>query len=150
LWLLLALVVTQAAAPADFDVSTLTLSTQTRVAELDLGKLQGDIRQLAWSDDAAHVYVMTTDRRDSSSAARHYVVTIAGGAIERVARQPQWAIDYWSYKSDRFAPGRASVQKGTLPAWSVDGTTLAFLAKSGRKTYVLSVIGVSRRQPGDR
>lgn len=245
LWLLVATVVTQAPEPADFDVSTLTLSMQTPVAELDIGKLQGDVRQLAWSDDAAHVYVMTTDRRDSS---RHYVVTIAGGAIERVARQPQWAIDYWSYKSDRFAPGRASVQiaiqqmpaaaqkgsplarfepttmssntiesgsqqpenvirlllygetvgefvdqdlvpgltfgwgpKGTgaiaytdgdgrltlldglkrkrpipgvknatLPAWSIDGTKLAFLTKSGRRTYVLSVIGVSRRQPGDR
>src|SRR5215471_2343995 len=39
-----------------------TLAAPQPVAELDTGKLKGDITQLAWSTDGSEFYVQTVDR----------------------------------------------------------------------------------------
>src|SRR5262245_36065432 len=91
------------------DVSTLRVGAPTLVAELDLGKLKGDLRQIGWSADASELYVQTAEGRDASARLHHYVVPAAGGAAAALKEPPEWAASYWSFKSDRFAPGLGSL-----------------------------------------
>ena len=53
--------------------------------------------------------MQTADGPPPSEKLRHYIVPIGGGAPKSVNDQPQWAKDYWTIKSDRFAPGQRSV-----------------------------------------
>lgn len=53
--------------------------------------------------------MQTADGDPKSEKLRHYIVPVAGGAAKAVDAQPQWAIDYWTTKSDRFAPGLRSL-----------------------------------------
>jgi hypothetical protein len=91
------------------DVSTLKVGAPATVAELDLGKLKGDLRQVGWSPDGTELYVQTLDGAPSSEKLRHYVVPVAGGAAKPIDAQPEWAKAYWDFKSDRFAPGIGSL-----------------------------------------
>jgi hypothetical protein len=91
------------------DVSTLKVAAPATVAELDLGKLKGELREVGWSSDGSELYIQTADGTPPSQKIRHYVVPVAGGAPKPVDAQPQWAIDYWTIKSDRFAPGLRSL-----------------------------------------
>ncbi|MCU1382741.1 MAG: hypothetical protein JWL71_1438 [Acidobacteria bacterium] len=84
----------------------------TTVTELDLGTLKGELRQLAWSRDGSELYVQTADGTPSSEKLRHYLVPIAGGAAKSIDTEPEWAADYWGFKSDRFAPGLRSLVIG--------------------------------------
>jgi hypothetical protein len=91
------------------DVSTVSVGAPTTVAELDLGKLKGDLRQVGWSSDGTELYVQTADGNPPSEKLRHFIVPVAGGPARPVDAQPQWAVDYWAIKSDRFAPGLRSL-----------------------------------------
>jgi hypothetical protein len=111
-WLLLtsALSISQGHAPgAPIDVSTLKVGPPAIAAELDLGKLKGELREVAWSPDGDELYVQTVDGGGPSRKLRHYTVLAAGGTPAPVDAAPQWAIDYWTVKSDRFAPGIGSL-----------------------------------------
>ena len=77
------------------DVSTLKVAAPATVAELDLGKLKGELREVGWSSDGSELYIQTADGTPPSQKIRHYVVPVAGGAPKPVDAQPQWAIDYW-------------------------------------------------------
>jgi hypothetical protein len=101
----------QASAPHLFavDISKLTIGSPTTVAELDLGKLKGDLRQVGWSSDGTKLYVQTADGAAPNAKQRHYVFAVAGGAMNAVDASPDWAQEYWRFKSDRFAPGMESV-----------------------------------------
>ena len=96
-------------APGALDASTVKVGAPTTVTELDLGKLKGELRQLGWSIDGTELYVQTADGNPGSEKLRHYVVAVTGGAVKPVDAPPQWALDYWTIKSDRFAPGLRSV-----------------------------------------
>ena len=91
------------------DASALSIGAPATVIELDLGKLKGELRQLGWSIDGTELYVQTADGNSNSERLRHYVVAVTGGAVKQVDAAPQWAVDYWAIKSDRFAPGLRSV-----------------------------------------
>jgi hypothetical protein len=110
-WLLLAslLLISPVQTSAGIDVSTLRLSAPAVVAELDLGSLKGDLRQVGWSPDKAQLYVQTAEGRPPAARLHHYVVAVSGGAVVPAKEAPGWAQDYWSYKSDRFAPGIGSL-----------------------------------------
>lgn len=90
-------------------MSTLKVGPPATVVELDLGKLKGDLRRICWSPDAAEFYVRTADGAPSSEKLRHYLVSVAGGAVQPVDMEPEWAGAYWDFKSDRFAPGIGSL-----------------------------------------
>src|SRR3954465_3645039 len=111
-WLLLASLpwISPAQTSAGTDVSALHVTAPTVVAELDLGSLKGDLRQIGWSPDQSQLYVQTAAGRAPPPAIRHYLVAVSGGAITSSAAAPAWAQDYWSYKSDRFAPGIGHVR----------------------------------------
>ena len=92
-----------------FDASAIRIGAPTMVAELDLGKLKGELRQIGWSRDAAELYVQTADGRPRAETLRHYLVSVGGGAVAQIDAEPEWATDYWAFKSDRFAPGLRSL-----------------------------------------
>jgi hypothetical protein len=96
-------------APAAIDASAVRVGAPATVTELDLGKLKGELRQLGWSIDGSELYVETAEGNPNAEKLRHYVVAVAGGAVKPVDAPPQWAIDYWTIKSDRFAPGLGSL-----------------------------------------
>jgi hypothetical protein len=96
-------------APVAVDASAVRVGAPATIAELDLGKLKGELRQLGWSIDGTELYVQTADGNPGAEKLRHYVVAVAGGAVKPVDAPPQWAIDYWTIKSDRFAPGLRSL-----------------------------------------
>ena len=111
-WLLLtsALSISPGQAPGPpVDVSALKIGAPAMVAELDLGKLKGDLREIGWSPDGTELYVQTVDGGGPSQKLRHYTVPAAGGAPMPVDAAPEWAVKYWSVKSDRFAPGVGSL-----------------------------------------
>jgi hypothetical protein len=91
------------------DVSALKVSSPVAVAELDLGSLKGELRQIGWAPDLSQLYVQTAEGNPTSPKLHHYVVSASGGAVAPAKEPPAWAPDYWSYKSDRFAPGIGSL-----------------------------------------
>jgi len=91
------------------DASAVKVGTPTTITTLDLGKLKGELRQVGWSPDGAELYVQTADGNPQSEKLRHYLVPVAGGAARPVDSAPDWARDYWNFKSDRFAPGLRSL-----------------------------------------
>lgn len=106
-WLLVALVASSLgqASSGPLDVSTLKVSAPAAVAELDMGKLKGEPRQLAWSPDFTQFYIQTVDGDRPEDTVHHYTVAATGGAVTNAPRPPEWAVDYWRFKSDRYAPG---------------------------------------------
>ena len=110
-WLPLAwlLSITLAQTSAAIDVSALKVSAPAVVAELDLGSLKGELRQIGWSPDLSQLYIQTAEGNPTSPKLRYYVVAASGGAVTPAKEPPPWAQDYWSYKSDRFAPGIGSL-----------------------------------------
>jgi hypothetical protein len=91
------------------DASAVRVGTATTVTELDLGKLKGELRQIGWSRDGTELYIQTADGSPSAEKLRHYLLPIAGGEPKPIDTEPEWATDYWGYKSDRFAPGLRSL-----------------------------------------
>jgi len=112
LWMLfLAAIAGQLLPPtaAAFNVSAIEIGAPTAVAELDLGKLQGDLRQIGWSSDGAQLYVQTITHANGAEIPLHYVLTLADRSMKKVLLQPDWAKEYWTFKSDRSAPGISSI-----------------------------------------
>jgi hypothetical protein len=91
------------------DVSSLEIGAPTLVAELDLGKLKGELRQIGWSPDGSEVYVETVEGKPQSERRHYFTIALAGGIPAPLAEQPEWANSYWAFKSDRFAPGIGSL-----------------------------------------
>src|ERR1700750_1930134 len=102
-WLLAltsALSISSAQTPATaVDAPAVKVGAPTTVTELDLGKLKGELRQLAWSRDGNQLYIQTADGPDTSEKLRHYVVPLTGGAPASIDQEPEWATDYWGFKS---------------------------------------------------
>ena len=92
------------------NVSTLTVGAPIDIADLDLGKLKGNLRQIGWSGDGTQVYVQTADGTPPNQTLRHYVVATSGGALMPVDAEPPWAQQYWAHKSDRNAPGAPALE----------------------------------------
>ncbi len=87
------------------DVTAVTIGLPALVADLDLGKLKGDLRQVGWSTDGSQLYVQTVEGNPQNEKAHHYTVAREGGVLQPVDREPDWATAYWTFKSDRSAPG---------------------------------------------
>jgi hypothetical protein len=91
------------------DASAVKVGAPAVVTELDLGKLKGELRQVAWSRDGSELYVQTFEGTPARQKLRHYLVPAAGGEPQPIDQEPEWATDYWGFKSDRFAPGLRSL-----------------------------------------
>lgn len=105
------------------DVSTLEASAPTVVTVIDMGKLKGEPRRLAWSPDGQTLYLQTAEGNPPLFTLRHYTIAIAGGAVTRVNEEPAWGNEYWTFKQDRIAPG--------VPALMLDVEQRDEIVKSG-------------------
>ena len=92
-----------------YDVSSFALVPRTAI-ELDLGQMKGELRQLGWSPDASQIYVQTAEGGPPNEKLHHFIVPSEGGALVAVEREPEWAQEYWAFKSDRTAPGIPSLE----------------------------------------
>lgn len=99
----------QGASATPIDVTALTVGPPAAVVELDLGKLRGELRQIAWSPDGGTLYIQTAEGSSASPKLRHYTVPVTGGSVVSTERPPDWAPVFWAYKSDRAAPGIGSL-----------------------------------------
>jgi len=113
-WLLAwVLSISSAQTPATaVDVSIVKVGPPATVTELDLGKLKGELRQIGWSPDGSLLYVQTADGDPGSEKLRHYIVPVTGGVPKSIDAEPDWAATFWAFKSDRSAPGLATLMIG--------------------------------------
>lgn len=89
----------------------LQFSAPATIAELDMGKLKGEPRRLAWSPDGTQIYVQTAERPGQpNQKLHHYVFATAGGEKQDVKSEPEWAAAYWAEKSGQAAPGDARMK----------------------------------------
>jgi hypothetical protein len=105
-YLLLAwLVPSQAVPKVPIDARAIEVGTPVIVAEIDTGKLKGDVRRLSWSPDLATLYLQTAEGNPPAETLHHYSIGVSGGAVAALDKEPDWAASYWAVKQDRVAPG---------------------------------------------
>jgi WD40 repeat protein len=87
-----------------------TLASPQPIAEIDAGKMKGEIARLAWSPDGSDFYIQTIerDRAGAITGVKHYLVSTATKNVKGVDQEPPWAAKYWAWKSAQTAPGAAA------------------------------------------
>lgn len=126
-------------AQAIVDVSSIAAASPQVVCQLDLSVLKGEVRRLSWSPDNLYLHVQTIEHallRDYIVALEDKEISVAFGEPETIvfadARGRIELLDRDKHK--KTLPG---IKDALLPAWSPDGTTIAFLQRSGRRTLRL-------------
>jgi hypothetical protein len=86
--------------------AAINLSQPATVAQLDGGKLKGEPVQLAWSDDGTMLFLQVAerDRQGMLTKPRFYIVSTSNGMLKSIDAPPDWAADYWRWKSNKSAP----------------------------------------------
>ena len=81
--------------------------TPRLVGAIDTGKLKGEPTQLAWSPDGAQLFLQMSERDDRAMVKnpRAFVIDVADGKPKRTPATPDWAQEYWTWKSAQSAPG---------------------------------------------
>ena len=92
-------------------ILALQLSAPALISTIDTGKLKGEPTQLAWSSDGAKLFLQTSDRDGKGMVGNHrfFVMSASDGKPEQVKEAPAWAAEYWTWKSNQYAPGSTSV-----------------------------------------
>jgi hypothetical protein len=88
-------------------IFALQLSAPVLVSTIDTGKLKGEPTQLAWSVEGNKLFLQTSDRDSKGMVGNHryFVMSASEGKPEPVDAPPAWATDYWTWKSNQYAPG---------------------------------------------
>jgi hypothetical protein len=104
---MLILAVTLGQAPS---AKTMRISAPGQVGSIDTGKLKGEPTQLAWSPDGTKLFLQTSERDSVGMTRNHrfFVLSAADGKAEPVDAPPAWATEYWTWKSNQFAPGSST------------------------------------------
>jgi hypothetical protein len=86
---------------------TAQVSAPAQVSTIDTGKLKGEPTQLAWSPDGTQLFLQTSERDAAGMTKNHrfFVMSAADGKPAPVNAAPAWATEYWTWKSNQFAPG---------------------------------------------
>jgi WD40-like Beta Propeller Repeat len=86
---------------------TAQVSAPTPVSTIDTGKLKGEPTQLAWSPDGTQLFLQTSERDSAGMTKnpRFFVMSASDGKPAPVGAPPAWAAEYWTWKSNQFAPG---------------------------------------------
>lgn len=94
-----------------------TVTAPTDVLTLDLKSKGQRVRQLSWSPDQTQLCLQTYDaNRDASvKTLYYYLLPVDGGKPARVETPPEWAAEYWAWKSGQSAPGD--------PTWKIEVST---------------------------
>jgi hypothetical protein len=102
--LFLALLLAQTLAPAD--ASKLALASPRTAVVVDMDKIGGEPWRLSWSPDGQQMHLAAMKRkRDNSMDLTHHIVNVGAGTVQKVAEEPAWAAEYWTWKGHKNAPG---------------------------------------------
>jgi len=99
----------QAARKLPIDAAAIEVGAAVAVAEIDTGRLKGELRRLSWSPDGAALYLQTAEGTPPIETLHHYSIAVADGAVTRLDQEPDWAARFWTIKQDRVAPGLESL-----------------------------------------
>ena len=82
-------------------------SAPARISTIDTGKLKGEPTELAWSPDGTQLFLQTSERDVTGMIKnpRLFVMAAADGKPQPVDAAPDWVTDYWTWKSNKYAPG---------------------------------------------
>lgn len=107
----------QTPASPDAPKTQVTVTAATDILTLDLKSKGQRVRQLSWSPDQTQLCLQTYDaNRDASvKALYYYLLPLNGEKPARVETPPEWAAEYWAWKSGQSAPGD--------PAWKIEVST---------------------------
>lgn len=107
----------QTPAPPAAPKTQVTVTAPTDILTLDLKSKGQRVRQLSWSPDLTQLCLQTYDaNRDASvKALYYYLLPVNGGKPTRVETPPEWAAEYWAWKSGQSAPGD--------PTWKIEVST---------------------------
>jgi hypothetical protein len=106
----LALAATLALTASAQDAREVMIAAPEVIVEIDTGKLKGDPGMLAWSPDAATMYLQMNERNRQGvvTSTKHYVIAIAEKSIRGADSQPAWVGKYWAWKSAPASPATAA------------------------------------------
>jgi len=107
--MLFIILATLALQPPAADAQKMTLSIAQPVAEVDAGKLKGNLERLAWSPDGVEFYIQTVERdsRFAVKSTKHYIVSTGSKNVKATDQEPAWASKYWTWKSGQASPAAA-------------------------------------------
>lgn len=103
------------------------VSAPATIIDLDKSALDGDPVALAWSADGQQFYIETAESRAPKVKLRHYLVALGAPAPKAIGAEPEWAAEYWAFKSTRNTPARPDllievrdrVEKDRIPTESL-------------------------------
>jgi hypothetical protein len=83
------------------------VSAPALISSIDTGKLKGEPTQLAWSPDGTKLFLQTSERDTKGMVTnpRFFIMSVTEGKPEAVDAPPGWATEYWTWKSNKYAPG---------------------------------------------
>lgn len=88
------------------DLTPFTISSPALVVDFDGHAVEGDPVQLAWSQEPGVFYLQTSQGFDPKVTTRHYTITLGENAPKKIKSEPDWASQYWAFKSRRDAPAQ--------------------------------------------
>jgi hypothetical protein len=92
------------------DVAKLTVSSPSTLRDLGKAGVRGVPTRMAWSPDAAWLYLrLSTFDRWSNETVRHVLAEIDGKRVQDLGDEPGWLPRYWNTKAALTSP--------TVPAW---------------------------------
>src|SRR3954469_18862916 len=121
-------------------VLAVQISSPTLVTTIDTGKLKGEPTQLSWSPDGSQLFLQTNERDDRQmiTRPRYFILSAADGSIAPADAPPAWATEYWTWKSNRFAPGSTSfgidIKQGEQKVSATSAPMGGDLARGGTDT----------------
>jgi Tol biopolymer transport system component len=115
-------------------------SAPARISTIDTGKLKGEPTELAWSPDGTQLFLQTSERDPTGMIKnpRLFLMAATDGKPQPVDAAPDWVTDYWTWKSNKYAPGSKTLgvevkedQRQAVPTASPMGGALAKGGTSG-------------------
>lgn len=111
-------------AQSQIPVGSVTVSTPTTIAGIDMNKLKGAPSRMAWSPDGQQIYLQTVDGPfQAPKAVRHYAINVADGRVNDVKTEPEWFGAYWAAKSHKSSPDMPGTEIALTSATRTEKTT---------------------------
>ncbi len=103
---LLAVVPAILIAQAGVRAASLRFSPPFTVVAITTGQLKGAPARLSWSPDGASLYFQTLEGGFGKPDAirYHYLCSLAGGSVQALPDEPEWASAYWLVKGSQASP----------------------------------------------
>lgn len=74
-------------------------------------ELKGEPTRLSWSADGSQLAIQTSERDNlgMTKNPRFYLVATADGKLSTIQEWPEWAGQYWDWKSNKYTPWSPSI-----------------------------------------